>query len=248
MPKSSHESSHPDTATILVVDDELHYRQLTELNLNLRGYTVVTAENGSTALALAAQFSPELVLLDIMLPDLNGFEVCRQLRKFTDVPILMLTARTDERDRVRGLDWGADDYITKPFGVAELLARVRAQLRRAYVKTQTIQESVQQIGRLTLDRIRQHVLLDGKEIVLTQTEYRLLDTLARNLGYVVTIAALEESLWGSQSGDGERAIRQTIYRLRQKLEGPTPPQHFIQTRSGVGYLLTTPDQPNADTP
>ncbi len=105
MPKSSHDAPPQETATILVVDDELLYRQLIELNLNLRGYTVVTAENGNTALAQAAQFPPDLVLLDIMLPDLNGFEVCRQLRKFTDVPILMLTARTDERDRVRGLDW-----------------------------------------------------------------------------------------------------------------------------------------------
>jgi len=233
-----------ENATILIVDDEPLYRQLLELNLTLRNYVVLLAENGAAALTQAALHQPDLILLDVMLPDLNGFEVCRRLREFTDAPIIMLTARTEERDRVYGLDVGADDYITKPFGVEEMLARVRANLRRVQISANPAKESLQIIGDLVIDRMRRRVFLEQEEIILTQTEYRLLDALARNVGFIVTIPTLEEILWGSQSGDGEHAIRQAIYRLRQKLEPQTQSTRYIHTRSGVGYLLVAPAKPH----
>lgn len=225
---------------ILVVDDEPQYCQLIEFNLTVRNYTVVTAENGTLALTLAARYQPDLILLDVMLPDINGFEVCRRLRTFTDAPIIMLTARADERYRVQGLDAGADDYVTKPFGIDELLARVRAHLRRIDIDRRAHTTPTQTIGDLTIDRARRRVFLCAREIELTQTEYRLLDELARNIGYVVTIDTIADTIWGAQSDSSERAIRQTIYRLRQKLESGDSPARYIYTRSGVGYLLIDP--------
>jgi len=245
-------SSQPDATeannkiTILVVDDEPQYRQLIEFNLKVRHYGVITAENAAQALAHAAHFRPDLILLDVMLPDISGFEVCRQLRTFTDIPIIMLTARADERYRVQGLDAGADDYVTKPFGIDELLARVRAHLRRIEIDRRAQVAATQTIGDLTIDRARRRVFLGDVEIELTQTEYRLLDELARNVGYVVTIDAIAETIWGAQPDSSERAIRQTIYRLRQKLEPGAAPARYIYTRSGVGYLLTDPARPPAD--
>jgi len=239
--------THDDSATILVVDDEPLYRQLLELNFTLRNYAVLLAENGVAALTQAALHHPDLILLDVMLPDINGFEVCRRLRVFTDVPIIMLTARREERDRVYGLDVGADDYITKPFGVEELLARVRANLRRMRISTNPPKESVQVIGDLVIDRVRRHVSMAQEEIILTQTEYRLLDELARNAGFVVSMSTLAEVFWGSQDADSERAIRQAVYRLRQKLERNYPSQRYIHTRSGIGYFLAAPDKAYSDT-
>jgi DNA-binding response OmpR family regulator len=227
-------------ATILVVEDERQYRQMIDFNLAIRNYTVVTAENGSSALAQAARIVPQLILLDVMLPDMSGFEVCRRLRIFTDVPIIMLTARTDERYRVQGLDVGADDYVTKPFGIDELLARVRAHLRRVEYDRRACRIPVQVIGDLVVDRARQRVLLGGVEVELTQTEYKLLDELARNVGFVVPLASITESIWGGQPESSERAARQAVYRLRQKLENRTPANRYIFTRSGVGYLLANP--------
>lgn len=232
--------------TILVVDDEPQYCQLIEFNLTVRNYAVVTAENGTLALALAARHHPDLILLDVMLPDINGFEVCRRLRTFTDVPIIMLTARADERYRVQGLDAGADDYVTKPFGIDELLARVRAHLRRIEIDRRAHTTPTQTIGDLTIDRARRRVFLRDVEIELTQTEYRLLDELIRNVGYVVTIDAIADTIWGAQPDSSERAIRQTIYRLRQKLEADASPERYIYTRSGIGYLLTDPTRAPAD--
>jgi len=237
--------AHDGSATILIVDDEPLYRQLLELNLTLRNYAVLLAENGVAALTQAALHHPDLILLDIMLPDLNGFEVCRRMRVFTDAPIIMLTARRDEGDRVHGLDVGADDYITKPFGVEELLARIRANLRRVRISANPPKESVQVIGDLVIDRVRRHVSLAQEEIILTQTEYRLLDELARNTGFVVSMRTLEELFWGSQDVDGERAIRQVIYRLRQKLERNHQSARYIHTRSGVGYFLADPTKVNS---
>lgn len=233
--------------TILVVDDEPQYCQLIEFNLAMRNYAVITAENGTVALTQAARHQPDLILLDVMLPDISGFEVCRRLRTFTDVPIIMLTARADERYRVQGLDAGADDYVTKPFGIDELLARVRAHLRRIEIDRRANITPAQIIGDLTIDRARRRVFLHGEEVELTQTEYRLLDELARNVGYVVTIDAIAETIWGAQPDSSERAIRQTIYRLRQKLEVGESPARYIYTRSGIGYLLSDPARPPADT-
>jgi DNA-binding response OmpR family regulator len=243
------QSTYPEAnqeTTILVVDDEPLYCQLIEFNLAIRNYTVVTADTGAGALVQAARFIPDLILLDVMLPDVNGFEVCRRLRAFTDAPIIMLTARADERYRVQGLDAGADDYVTKPFGVDELLARVRAHLRRIEIDRRAQSVPALTIGELTIDRARRRVFLRTEEIELTQTEYRLLDELARNAGYVVTIDALAETIWGAQPDSSERAIRQTIYRLRQKLEAGGQPKRYIYTRSGVGYLLADPERPPAE--
>lgn len=232
--------------TILVVDDEPQYCQLIEFNLTVRNYAVILAENGALALTQAARHQPDLILLDVMLPDISGFEVCRRLRMFTDVPIIMLTARADERYRVQGLDAGADDYVTKPFGIDELLARVRAHLRRIEIDRRPTITPTQIIGDLTIDRARRRVFLHGEEIELTQTEYRLLDILARNVGYVVTINAIAETIWGAQPDSSERAVRQTIYRLRQKLEVGETQARYIYTRSGIGYLLADPARSPAE--
>jgi DNA-binding response OmpR family regulator len=194
--------------TILVVDDEPQYCQLIEFNLAVRNYAVILAENGAIALTQAARHQPDLILLDVMLPDISGFEVCRRLRMFTDVPIIMLTARADERYRVQGLDAGADDYVTKPFGIDELLARVRAHLRRIEIDRRANITPAQIIGDLT---------------------------------------AIAETIWGAQPDSSERAIRQTIYRLRQKLEIGETPVRYIYTRSGIGYLLADPARSPAET-
>lgn len=245
MPDAAPASTSNDTITILVVDDEPQYVQLIEFNLALRNYNVITARDGATALVQAARAMPDLILLDVMLPDISGFEVCRRLRTFTDVPIIMLTARADERYRVQGLDLGADDYVTKPFGIEEMLARIRANLRRVEIDRRAHGVPVQTIGGLVIDRARRRVFTDGVEVSLTHTEYRLLDELARNVGYVVTIEAITETIWGGEQENSDRALRQTVYRLRQKIEIGAAPKRYIHTRSGVGYLLADPAHPPA---
>ncbi len=224
-------------AKILVVEDEPQYRFLIQLNLEASGYAVLLAEDARTGLEQVIDAAPDLMLLDVMLPDLDGMELCRQIRRFSSVPIVMLTARAEQKDIVAGLNAGADDYVTKPFSVDELLARIHANLRRRTIDQTPAAPAIIHTGELTLDRSRRRVFLGETEIQLTDTEFRLLDELARHLGHVVSSSHLLETVWGPGYEDAAKLLHQSIYRLRHKVErDPTQPQHLLN-RSRQGYIL-----------
>jgi DNA-binding response OmpR family regulator len=223
---------------ILVVDDEPRYVQLVEINLQTQDYEVDTAYDGEQAVEYVAKQQPDLVLLDIMMPVMDGFTTCERIREFSSVPIIMLTAKGEERDRVRGLDLGADDYIVKPFSAQELLARVRAVLRRAErLGIEDFHEPVFKHHELEIDIPRAQVTVDGEEVSLTATEYRLLQTMAGELGRVLSPEDLLTKVWGPEYEDDKEILWVCISRLRQKIEpDPKNPIHIV-TRQGIGYLM-----------
>ncbi|UCH59487.1 MAG: response regulator transcription factor [Anaerolineales bacterium] len=222
---------------ILIVDDEPRYLRLMEANLASDGYQVMKATNGQEAVDRVAAQKPELVLLDIMMPVLDGFAACERIREFSNVPIIMVTARGEEGARVRGLDLGADDYIVKPFSATELLARVRAVLRRAQITGSHIQQSVFTHGNLKIDFARAEVFRNDRTVFLSATEYRLLLQFAHNLGQVLSSEQLLTNVWGPEYRDDKEILWVSISRLRQKLEDdPKNPQHIV-TRSGLGYTM-----------
>ncbi len=224
-------------ATILVVDDEPRYIRLMEANLTSEGYDVLTALNGQEAVEIVAEKHPELVLLDIMMPGVDGFTACERIREFSNVPIIVVTAKGDERDRVKGLDLGADDYIVKPFSATELLARVRSVLRRAQNSGNVFQQSVFTHGNLRIDFARAEVFREDKMIFLSATEYRLLLQLARNLPNILPSEQLLTDVWGPEYRDDKEILWVSISRLRQKLEeDPKNPVHIV-TRPGLGYTM-----------
>ena len=223
--------------TILIVDDEPRYLRLMEANLVTEGYRVLRATNGQEAVNLVAEKQPDLVLLDVMMPILDGFGACERIREFSNVPIIIVTARGSENDRVRGLDMGADDYIVKPFSATELLARVRAVMRRVQTSGSTFQQAIFNHGNLRIDFARAEVFKDDRIIYLSATEYRLLLQFAHNLGNVLTAEQLLTDVWGSEYRDDKEILWVSISRLRQKLENdPKNPQHIL-TRSGLGYTM-----------
>ena len=229
---------------ILVVDDEPQYVYLIKLNLEARGYRVSVGDNGEAAVALAAEQQPDLVILDLMMPMLNGFEACRQIRQFSTVPIIMLTAKAEEADKIKGLDAGADDYVTKPFSIDELLARVRANLRRNELSQQPQTGPFFESGDLRVDLMARRVFVNDREVPLTPTEYRLLTELIKHAGQVVVPDHLLAVGWGDSYEGEEQVLRQAIYRLRQKLE-PDPKQpRYLETRPGLGYVFVPPDKPD----
>jgi DNA-binding response OmpR family regulator len=222
---------------ILVVDDEPRYLRLLEANLLTEKYEVFTASDGEEALESFSANPVDLVLLDVMLPRMDGFSVCQRIRQFSNVPIIMLTAKGEEQDRVRGLDVGADDYLVKPFSVMELLARVRAVLRRAQV-SETEQDRFFTHGNLRIDFARAEVWLGEQPVYLSATEYRLLLQFTHNIGKVLSAEELLTGVWGPEYRDDKEILWVTIARLRQKVEDdPHTPVH-IATRSGLGYLMT----------
>jgi DNA-binding response OmpR family regulator len=231
---------------ILAVDDEPLYLRLLKVNLEPEGYEVITAADGETALDLVAAKQPDLVILDVMMPKLDGITTCERIRQFSNVPVIILTARGEEQDRVRGLDVGADDYVVKPFSVTELVARVRAVLRRAKTQEDEITQSRYFThGNLRIDFARAEVYrvekLDNKQVekqvYLSATEYRLLIQFAHNIGQVLTAEDLLMAVWGNQYKDDKEILWVSIARLRQKLEdNPHSPEHIV-TRSGLGYLM-----------
>lgn len=224
------------TTRILVVDDEPRYLRLMEANLITEGYQVIKATNGQEAVDKVATQHPELVLLDIMMPVLDGFSACERIREFSSVPIIIVTARGEEGARVRGLDLGADDYIVKPFSATELLARVRAVLRRVKTSGST-QQSVFTHGNLRIDFARAEVFRNEKIVFLSATEYRLLLQFAHNLGQVLTSEELLGNVWGTEYAEDKEILWVSISRLRQKLEDdPKNPIHIV-TRSGLGYTM-----------
>jgi len=225
------------TQSILIVDDEPRYLRLMEANLVTEGYQVYQATNGQEAVDVVVEKHPDLVFLDIMMPILDGFGALERIREFSNVPIIVVTARGSENDRVRGLDLGADDYIVKPFSATELLARARAVLRRAQVSGGNFQQSIFTHGNLRIDFARAEVYKGDKMVFLSATEYRLLLQFAHNLGSVLTSDQLLTDVWGPEYKDDKEILWVSISRLRQKLEGdPKNPRHIV-TRSGLGYTM-----------
>lgn len=222
---------------ILVVDDEPRYLRLMEANLVTEGFQVVSATNGQEALDQVIDKHPDLVFLDVMMPVLDGFSALERIREFSNIPIIMVTARGNEIDRVKGLDLGADDYIVKPFSATELLARARAVLRRAQMTGGSFQQSIFTHGNLRIDFARAEVFKGDKMVFLSATEYRLLLQFAHNIGSVLTSEQLLMDVWGPEYKDDKEILWVSISRLRQKLESdPKSPQHIV-TRSGLGYTM-----------
>ena len=228
---------------ILIVDDEPRYVRLMEANLNTEGFQVVKGFNGQQAVDLVAEHKPDLVILDIMMPILDGFKACERIRGFSTIPIIMVTAKGEEQDRVRGLDLGADDYIVKPFSATELLARVRAVLRRAQRIDEDLfrRDSTFRHQNLMIDFARAEVFVNDKMVYLSATEYRILLQLAHNQGKVIPSEQLLRDVWGEEYSEDKEILWVSISRLRQKLEtDPRNPEHIV-TRSGIGYILPTDD-------
>jgi len=223
---------------VLTVDDEPRFVRLIEANLLSAGYNVLTASNGSDALEIIVDKKPNLVLLDVMMPEMDGFEVLDRIREFSNVPVIMLTAKGEEMDRVEGLNRGADDYVVKPFSANELLARVRAVIRRSVVSSTAPKDSPQlHHGDLIINVAKAEVTLKGQPVLLSATEYRLLLQFAHNLGETLTAEYLLKNVWGDEYAEDKEILWVCISRLRQKLEDdPKKPEHIV-TRSGVGYLM-----------
>src|SRR5574341_592728 len=220
---------------ILVVDDEPRMIRFIRMNLELEGYTVFEAADGVRALQQVRDALPDLVILDVMMPELDGFETLRALREFSSVPVIMLTARGEEDDRVRGLELGADDYVTKPFSPRELVSRVKAVLRRTEAPAPVEKGPVQIDDRLQIDFDRREVYVDRKLVKLRPTEFRLLYHLVQNAGWVVSHDQLLAKVWGYEYRDETHYLRLYINYLRQKLEADPAHPRYILTERGVGY-------------
>ncbi len=222
---------------ILVVDDDPKIVKFIKTNLEARDYELLVARGGSEALTVYRAESPDLVILDIMLPGIDGFEVCNQIRTQSQVPIIMLSARGDTKDKVQCLIAGADDYVTKPFDIAELIARIRAVLRRNKSVNDIPSQPPFECGDLAIDFDQRKATMDGKEMGLTRTEYNLLEELAINAGKVVRYDQLLKRVWGPEYGQEKEYVHVTVGHLRSKLEPvPAKPKYIINS-PGIGYML-----------
>jgi DNA-binding response OmpR family regulator len=222
-------------ATIMLVDDEESIQKLLTYPLEREGYTVVQARDGEEALRRFAEQPVDLVVLDVMLPRLDGLEVCRRLRTGSAVPIIMLTARDDEVDKVLGLELGADDYITKPFSIREFRSRIRAVLRRAGLRADNLSDGTIEAGALVIDPAKRAVTVDGDRAQLTYVEFEVLHTLASHPGRVYSRQALLEAVWGDSAYREPRTIDVHIRHLREKIEPDPREPAYIFTVRGVGY-------------
>jgi two-component system KDP operon response regulator KdpE len=220
---------------VLVVDDEPAILRTVRANLGRRGFEVDTATNAAEAIA-RADADPDLIVLDLGLPDRDGLEVIRAIRERSNMPIIVLSVRDSEREKVRALDLGADDYLTKPFGVEELVARVRVALRHS---VRPVSDEVFRTGELVVDLGRRRVIVDGEEVRLTPTEYALLVALVRNADRVVTDARLLQQVWGPEYGDEDHYLHVYVARLRKKIEHDPQNPRYLRTEPGVGYRLLT---------
>jgi two-component system KDP operon response regulator KdpE len=225
---------------VLIVDDDTQLLRALRINLTARGYTVLTAADGRTGLRAAAELRPDIVVLDLGLPDLDGTDVITELRTFTPAPIIVLSARTDSTDKVHALDRGADDYVTKPFGVDELMARLRAAVRRATATTAGgPDEEPLRAGDLVIDLAAKMVCRDGQQVRLTPTEWSILELLAHNHGKLVSRSQLLHHIWGPTDRKETSYLRVYLGQLRHKLEhDPAHPRHLI-TEAGMGYRFHT---------
>jgi DNA-binding response OmpR family regulator len=227
---------------VLVADDDPLIQRLVRTHLDRAGFRVLTAADGEEALDLAVAEQPDLIVLDLMLPRLDGFEVCRRIREFSLVPVVMLTARGEQADKLKGFEAGADDYLTKPFAPPELLARVRAVLRRAQQGAGPTAPAVVRCGTLSVDFVRRRVLVDQELVKLTPTEFQLLQQLALNAGKVLSHAELLTQVWGPEYRDDREYLWAYVRHLRRKLE-PDPEQpRYIRSEPGYGYVLECPSE------
>jgi len=224
---------------VLVVEDEPQMRKFLRASLSLNGYRELEASKGAEALALASSHNPALVLLDLGLPDQDGLEVTRRLREWSKVPIIVLSARGREDDKVAALDAGADDYLTKPFGIAELLARMRVALRHSQAASAP-EQTVIEAGALRIELDKREVSVGGREVKLTPTEYQLLTLLARNAGKVLTHRQILQEIWGPAYADQSHYVRVHMAELRKKIEVDPARPKLIVTEQGVGYRLREP--------
>lgn len=220
---------------ILVVDDERGLVRIMRLNLEQDGFEVYEANNGAQAMDKLRAVIPDLVLLDVMMPDLDGFTVLRMIREVGNTPVIMLTAKGEEADKVKGLELGADDYVTKPFSPKELTSRIRAVLRRGNFANDSEEGLVNVDGRLVIDFGRHQVFVDGKEVKLRPTEYRLLHHLVKNAGWVLTHDQILQKVWGYEYENEPHYVRLYINYLRNKLEEDPSSPKYILTERGVGY-------------
>ncbi len=227
---------------ILVVDDEKPIADILKFNLEREGFDVICAYDGEEALELIQKKEPDLILLDIMLPHKDGMEICREVRKKSDVPIIMLSAKDSEIDKVLGLELGADDYVTKPFSTRELLARVKANLRRQTMKQEESSQSEIVVGDLVIYPEAYQVKRRGEVIDLTHREFELIHYLAKHIGQVFTREQLLESVWGYDYYGDVRTVDVTVRRLREKVEDNPSYPVWINTRRGVGYYLANPEK------
>ena len=220
---------------ILVVDDERRMVGFIRLNLDQDGFEVIEAYNGSEALERLRDSLPDLILLDVMMPDIDGFEVLRTIREISQVPVIMLTAKGEENDKVKGLELGADDYVTKPFSPRELVIRVKAVLRRGGTFEEDAEGLIEVDGRLKIDFSRREVWVDDELVKLRPTEYRLLYHLVQNAGWVLTHDQILTKVWGYEYRDEPHYVRLYINYLRKKIEEDPSNPKYIQTERGVGY-------------
>ncbi|MFL2099695.1 response regulator YycF [Desemzia sp. FAM 23991] len=230
---------------ILVVDDEKPISDIIKFNLTKEGYDVYTAYDGEEAVEKVEEIIPDLIVLDLMLPKMDGLEVCREVRKTHDMPIIMVTAKDAEIDKVLGLELGADDYVTKPFSNRELVARVKANLRRQSSKVPQVEEEVStdiEVGALVIHPDAYIVSKRGETIELTHREFELLHYLAKHLGQVMTREHLLQTVWGYDYFGDVRTVDVTVRRLREKIEDKPSHPTWLITRRGVGYYLRNPEQ------
>jgi DNA-binding response OmpR family regulator len=228
-------------ALVLVVDDDVRMLRMMKRMLELEGFDTLIANSGESALKVFEKESPDLVLLDIMMPDMNGYIVCKHIREFSQVPIIMVTAMGDDKEKVEGLDIGADDYVTKPFSASELAARVRAVLRRIGPQEEP-PGAIFQYKDLVIDFTSRRVTVNGSELILTSTEYRLLSYISRNAGRVVTPDQLLDKVWGEEYIGAPHLLQVNIARLRKKLGDDAKHPTYILTRPGIGYIMSKPSQ------
>jgi two-component system, OmpR family, KDP operon response regulator KdpE len=226
----------PDPVVVLI-EDELQIRRFLRATLSGQGYRLFEATTGADGLIEVASRQPDVVIVDLGLPDMDGLEVIRRLREWTTVPVIVLSARGQERDKVTALDAGADDYVSKPFGAGELLARIRVALRHTAGASHEGDEAAFKVGELEVDQLRRHVTIRGAEIKLTPIEYKLLTTLVRHAGKVVTHQQLLREVWGPSHEDQAHYVRVYMAHLRHKLEVEPARPRYLLTEPGVGYRL-----------
>ncbi|HEY3365566.1 MAG TPA: response regulator transcription factor [Symbiobacteriaceae bacterium] len=226
--------------TVLVIDDEPRIQRFIRANLKAAGFEVVLAASGAEAINLCEQHDPALILLDLGLPDVDGMDLFAQLRRFTEAPVVIVTARGGSAEKVKGLDLGADDYLVKPFDVNELVARLRAVLRRAHKGSGGADRSRLEVGSLQLDAARYEARVGGEAVHLTPTEFKLLAYLAANVDKVVLHEELLSHVWGPEYRDAVEYLRVTVLRIRQKLGDHPEVRQLLQTVPGVGYKLVHP--------
>jgi len=231
----------PSKATILAVDDEPRVLKLLKINLEPEGYRVLTASDGEEAIRTLESELPDLVILDLMLPQIDGYTVCRLIREFSAVPIIMLTARSAQVDLIHGFEVGADDYLTKPFSVAELLMRVQAVLRRSKWPEEIVARQVFRTGPIEIDFAQHCVSVSGEPVKLTPTEYRLLTYLALNANRVILHRELLRGVWGPEYGEETEYLRVYMRYLRQKLETDPANPRYLLTQPGAGYMFYQPE-------